>query len=92
MISKIKCKPLSKVKLHSTVFEDNQSAYLLATNQRITSRTKYLLAKWHWFWDLYKQGTFEIVKCPTDAQSADYLTKQLKKDHFERNRKDVQGW
>ena len=92
MISKIECEPLDKIQLHTTVFEDNQSAYLLAKNQRITSRTKYLLVKWHWFWDLYNKGEFQIVKCPTDAMAADYLTKSLKKEHFERNRKAVQGW
>ena len=92
MISKIQCEPVDQVKLHTTVFEDNQSAYLLATNQRITNRTKYLLAKWHWFWDLYNKGEFQIVKCPTDKMAADYLTKALKRDHYEQNRRAVQGW
>ena len=92
IISKIECEPLNKIQFHITVFEDNQTAYLLAKNQRITSRTKYLLVKWHWFWDLYNKGEFQIVKCPTDTMAADYLTKSLKKEHFERNRKAVQGW
>ena len=78
--------------IHSTVFEDNQSAYYLATNQRITSCTKYLLAKWHWFWDLYKKTVFKIVKCSTEDQLADYLTKPLPKPAFEANRARVQGW
>ena len=83
---------LENTTVHSTVFEDNQSTYFLATNQRITSRTKYLLARWHWFWDLYNQGVFKIVKCPTDEQLADYLTKPLPKDTFETNRAGAQGW
>ena len=32
-----------------TVFEDNNGADLLATNQRITACTKYYLCKWHHF-------------------------------------------
>ena len=54
MITKSNCRALNNIKLHTTVFEDNQSTYFLATNQRITNHTKYLLAKWHWFWDLYQ--------------------------------------
>ena len=92
VIIKINSPRLIDSQLHATAFEDNQSAYFLATNQRITSRTKYLLAKWHWFWDQYNQGMFTIVKCPTDKQLADYLTKPLPKVLFESNRKGIQGW
>jgi hypothetical protein len=92
MIEKTKCKPLENTTVHATVFEDNQSTYFLATNQRITSRTKYLLAKWHWFWDSYNNGDFAITKCPTDQQRSDYLTKAQTKVVFEKNRLDVQGW
>ena len=78
--------------VHATVFEDNQSAFYLATNQRITNRTKYFLAKWHWFWESYKQKLFDIVKCPTQEMLADYFTKSLSKELFEKNRVAVQGW
>ena len=92
IIEKTKCRKFDDVQIHATVFEDNQSTFFLATNQRITSRTKYLLAKWHWFWDSYNKGEFTIVKCPTDEQNADYLTKGQPRAVFERNRKAVQGW
>ena len=92
MIKRTNCPQLHDARLHATVFEDNQSAFLLATNQRITSRTKYLLAKWHWFWDAYNRDEFSIVKCPTDKMSADYLTKPLPRATFEPNRERVQGW
>ena len=78
--------------VRATVFEDNQGAYLLATNQKITNRTKYFLCKWHWFWEHYNNKEFDVVKCPTDLMQADYLTKMLPRDHYERNRKAVQGW
>jgi len=71
MIKKTQCRSLENTRVHATAFEDNQSTYYLATNQRITSRTKYLLAKWHWFWDAYNKSEFTIVKCPTDEQLSD---------------------
>jgi hypothetical protein len=92
MVNEMGHEDLQNTKVHATVFEDNQSAYYLATNQRITNRTKYFLAKWHWFWDSYNKGEFDIIKCPTDEQRADYFTKALSKDLFENNRRAVQGW
>ena len=88
----------SPVKVHCSVFEDNQSAYLLATNQRITSRTKYFNVKYHFFWsyvhhdDKNPGGWIVIYKCPTNLMNADYLTKGLVRTIFEPNRKRVQGW
>ena len=92
ILNKVTFPRLEDTRLHTTVFEDNQSAYFLATNQRITSRTKYLLAKWHWFWDAYNRNDFTIVKCPTDKMTADYLTKAQPRAVFEANRKMVQNW
>jgi hypothetical protein len=92
MIMKTRNTALEGAMVHATVFEDNQSAFYLATNQRITNRTKYFLAKWHWFWESYKQKLFDIVKCPTQEMLADYFTKSLSKELFEKNRVAVQGW
>ncbi len=92
MISKTDCRNLENTIVHATVFEDNQSTYFLATNQRTTSHTRYLLAKWHWFWEAYNRGDFQIVKCPTDKQLSDYLTKAQPKAVLELNRRGVQGW
>jgi hypothetical protein len=82
--------PLENTTIQATVFEDNMGAYFLATNQRITNRTKYFLTKWHWFWEHSKQ--FTIVKCATDLMNADFLTKSLSRDTFQANRKRVLGW
>ena len=92
MIDSVQVVVLEDTTVHATVFEDNQGAYYLATNQRITSRTKYFLVKWHWFWDKYNQGLFKVVKCPTDKQLADFLTKSLVRALFEANRLGVMGW
>ena len=92
MIINFSSSPLKNIRLHATVFEDNQSAYYLATNQRITSRTKCLLAKWHWFRDTHNRKEFSIVKCPTNQMDADFLTKPLARPLFKLNRERVQGW
>lgn len=92
IIVRVQSVELQEAVVHATVFEDNQSALYLATNQRITNRTKYFLAKWHWFWESYNKKLFEIIKCPTEEQQADYFTKALPKEAFERNRLAVQGW
>jgi hypothetical protein len=84
--------------LTCTIFEDNQGAYLLATNQRITARTKYFCVKWHFFWSqVYHptenpDGWIIVEKCDTKLQDADYLTKGLARECFEANRHRVQGW
>jgi hypothetical protein len=92
MIDKTKCHSIDNVRILATAFEDNQSAYYLVTNQRITSRTRYLQVRHLWFFEKYNQGEFTIVKCPTDKMQADYLTKGLAKEPFEANRMAVQGW
>ena len=92
MIKSSQSSALQHTKVHARVFEDNQGAYYLATNQRITNRTKYFLVKWHWFWDKYNEGDFDIFKCPTEEQRADFLTKPLTKDKFEINWLAVIGW
>jgi len=91
IIEETRCQDLEEVNLHSTVFEDNQSCFHLATNQQVTSRTRYLQASYHWFW-AHVGLEFSIVKCPTDQMSADYFTKPLPKLLFETNRWRVQGW
>ena len=90
--------PDSASEMHCTVFEDNQGAYLLATNQRLSPRTKYFNVKYHFFWSyVYNENTnpggwLLIVKCPTDKMNADYLTKGLGRILFEANRLRVQGF
>ncbi|CAJ1949055.1 unnamed protein product [Cylindrotheca closterium] len=91
----------------STVFEDNAGALLLATEQRITPRTRQLLAKWHHFWSWIRKpsdgpprdanstwddGKITAKKISTELQRADMFTKGLTRVLFERNRKMICGW
>ena len=72
-----------KPEVHCSVFEDNQGAYLLATKQKLSVRTKYFCVKHHFFWSYvyHKEqnpdGWMVIFKCPTKLMNADYLTKGL---------------
>ena len=75
-----------------TVFEDNNGALSLATNQRITSRTKHFLVKWHFFWSHVRTGKIQILKIDSAHQRADYLTKGLPRETFEKIRGMVQHW
>ena len=98
VLSFLKLPSTNPTEMHCYFYEDNQGAYLLATNQRITSRTKYFNVKYHFFWSYVHHpernpdGFIVIVKIPTDTQRADYLTKGLGRTKFESNRKLVQGW
>ena len=74
------------------VFEDNNGALVLATTQRTTARTKYFNVKWHFFWQHVRDGTIAVERIATTDQLADYLTKGLTREIFERIRHKVQGW
>jgi Reverse transcriptase (RNA-dependent DNA polymerase)/GAG-pre-integrase domain/Zinc knuckle len=83
--------------ISSTVFEDNQGAFLLATTQRISARTRYFTVEFHHFWDYIKmedtnQRKIFLVKIGTDYQGADFLTKGLPRIIFQRNRLLILGW
>ena len=88
----------AKPEVHCSVFEDNQGAYLLATNQRLSVRTKYFCVKHHFFWshvfheERNPEGYLLIFKCDTKLMNADYLTKGLGRLLFDPNRQRLQGW
>jgi len=83
--------------VYCKLFEDNQTAYLLANEQRLSNNTKYYNLKYHWFWShvhtsTNPEGWLTVVFCKSAQQQADYLTKGLTRVLLENNRKLVQGW
>lgn len=95
--SKVNIPATLRSTIRARAFEDNQGAYFLANNQRITSRTRWYLNKWHWFWQFVNKDGVEgdsvaILECDTSLQDADYFTKALSREPFEANRFRVQGW
>ena len=77
--------------IRTTVHEDNSSAFTLATEHRITSRTRHYNVKWHFFCDQIRNGNVNIIRIPSAEQCADYLTKGLPRDVFENCRTRNQG-
>ena len=55
-------------------------------------QSKHLNVKWHFFWEYVDDGHVKISKCSTDEQRADYFTRGLVFEKFDRNRKSNQGW
>ena len=81
-------------KFPTIIYEDNSAALSLATNQKVTSRTKHWCVKNHFFWS-YINEEDNNTKCEivsTDLQKADYLTKGLPKITFAKCRHLNQGW
>ena len=76
----------------TTVYEDNMAALSIATNQRLTSRSKHFSVKYHHFWESVKNGLIAVEKIGTKEQNADYLTKGLPHETYHANRRRVQGW
>ena len=52
--------------IHPEVVEDNNSAYLLATNRCLSEHLKHCNGKWHFFWEYVDEGHVKISKCRTD--------------------------
>ena len=77
--------------VHSTIFEDNNGALILAKAPKLTPRTKHIAVKYHWFKSLIGDK-FRITKVNSKAQKADIFTKGLDQEAFERVRKLLCGW
>jgi hypothetical protein len=86
--------PREKRSVISTVWEDNAAALLLATTNppKISSRTKHINVKYHWFRSHLKKGEIECKKIHTKEQWADILTKPMPQALFEPLRKMILGW
>jgi hypothetical protein len=85
--------PVDKESLISTVFEDNQPALTLATQDppRLTPRSKHIAVKYHWFRSKIG-GDIKLKYISTDNQLADILTKPLPRIKFEKARRQLMGW
>ncbi len=84
-------KPLQAT-ISSTAFGDNSAALTVATEQHLTSRTRYYHTAAHHFWQHVNDGTVAIKPIETSLMDADYMTKSMPRQGFEANRKRVQGW
>ena len=78
----------------SKAWEDNTGAQNLANSKGplMSSRTKHIGIKYHWFRSKIIDGEIEIERIATDLQKADIFTKCSSKSDFEAKRKLVMGW
>ena len=85
---------LSHTALVSKVWEDNIGAQNLANGKGplMSSRTKHIGIKYHWFREKVQPGEIEIHRIDTKQQRADIFTKGLTRVPYEQQRKLVSGW
>ena len=81
-----------KAKIFCRVFEDNSGAIEMAKNHKYRPRTKHLNVKLHHFRDYIDSGQITVHKIDTAEQLADYLTKPLCIEMFQKLRAKVMGW
>ena len=82
----------AKPTVRCTVFEDNSGALELANVPKMRPRTKHIGNKYHHFRDKVRDKTISILAVATADQVADYLTKPLPRDSFQKHRNALQKW
>ena len=82
-----------------TVFEDNQAAHQLASNQQLSVQTECFAVKCHFFWQFVchakkkiPKGWLTMEKRSTDLMNAYCPTKGLSRTKFDANQFQIQGW
>ena len=75
----------------SVVYQDNQSAMLLANNGRASSskRTRHMNIRYFFVTDRIHAGDIRVAYCPTDDMIADFFTKPLQGSKFTRFRDQI---
>ena len=85
---------LKSVSNVSKVWEDNVGTQNLANRKGplMTSRTKHIGIKYHWFRSKIQPNIIIILHIDTKQQRAEIFTKGLTRYEFEVKRKLVMGW
>ena len=83
---------MEKPKILCRLFEDNNGALLLATDQKYRPSTKHISLKYHHFRSFVKEGKVKILPIDTRKQVADQFTKSLDEQIFIYLRCKLMGW
>jgi cysteine sulfinate desulfinase/cysteine desulfurase-like protein len=83
---------MTNVMVHSTAFEDNNGALILAMMKKMTPRSKHIAIKYHHFKQAVFNGFVKILKVNSEQQLADIFTKGLGSIKFQANRLLLCGW
>ena len=78
----------------SKAWEDNNGTENLSNSKGniMTSRTKHISIKYHWFRSMIKPKEIEFLRIDTKDQRADIFTKDLTRFNFEQACTRVMGW
>ena len=82
----------AKPTVRCTVFEDNSGALELANVPKMRPRTKHINNKYHHFRDHVRNKQILVKAVDTREQVADYLTKPLPRELFQKHRMALQNW
>lgn len=66
------------------VYCDNSSTIKLSKNLVFHGRSKHIVVRFHFLRDLSNDGTLDLIKCNSQHQIADIMTKPLKLEVFEK--------
>ncbi|KAK7368917.1 hypothetical protein VNO80_10950 [Phaseolus coccineus] len=66
----------------TTIYCDNSFAIRLSRNPVLHGRSKHIDVRFHFLRDLTRDGIVELVRCSTQEQVADIMTKPLKLEAF----------
>lgn len=73
----------------TTIMCDNSSTIKLSKNPVMHGRSKHIDVRFHFLRELTKDGEVELVHCGTQDQLADWMTKPLKLDAFQKLREKL---
>jgi hypothetical protein len=73
------------------IYEDNQGAICLTQNPVKHGANKHIEIKHHYIRQLVKQGKVKVVYLSTEDMPADFLTKPLQKDNFNKCKVELMG-
>ncbi|GJP37861.1 hypothetical protein CLOM_g22265 [Closterium sp. NIES-68] len=62
------------------LFTNSKGAIGMATNPILNGLNKHMKIKWHWVWQMVKEGVVELHHVKASKQAADFLTKRLPED------------
>jgi len=75
------------------LYQDNKSTILLEENGKKSSsrRTRHFNIRYFYLTDQIEQGTVQVHYCPTEAMTANYMTKPLQGELFRIHKKNIMG-
>jgi len=74
---------VTELDIPTVVMEDNQGTIAIAKNPVGHAHTKHMDIRYHYVREAVQNGIITLEYCPTEAMTADLLTKPLSKGRFE---------